>query len=84
VDVLVRPAPLAYKATRHYIKSETEESDEGEKEPSEAHEDDFSLPLLVFLATSRSSHYCARKKGKWAQNETFLRRIIILCDEKGV
>jgi hypothetical protein len=36
------------------------------------------LPLLVFLATSPSSHYCARKKGKWAQNETFLRRIIII------
>jgi geranylgeranyl pyrophosphate synthase len=31
VDVLVQPAPLVYKATRHYIKSETEESDEGKK-----------------------------------------------------
>jgi len=64
VDVLVQPAPLVYKATRYYIKSETAEYDVGEKEPSEAHVDDFSPPLLVFLAASRSSHYCARKKRK--------------------
>jgi hypothetical protein len=71
-----------YKATRHYSKSETEEADEGGKKPSEAHEDDFSPLLLEFLAASRSSHYTACKKRKVDAEETSLRRIIILRDEK--
>lgn len=84
VDVLVQPAPLMYKATRRYIKSETEESDEGKKSRRKLMKMIFPCCCWCFLQPHGPLIIVRVKKGKWAQNETFLRHIIILCDEKEV